>query len=241
MKRLLESDIKSLTIKELIKRKLLNKDSLIMSELVVGNFLRRVDLAFTYQNRLIAIEIKSEADSLYRLSGQLDTYLQYFDKVIVVADSKFIPKLISESPANIGLWELEKNTIKVRRKGRFQQNVSKENLLDFLDVVDLLKLTSNLNFKVDRNRADLEQAAKKLSKAVIKSAALKALQRKFREPTSRFLTQTCSDEIKTEDLKLLSRFQEQKSFAEESRKQNFDFWNNLDNYLVSLKSFAESV
>lgn len=114
--RLLEADIKALTLNYLRDKNIIDGNSIIMNELTIGDFSRRVDLAIFNKGKLIAFEIKSEADSLFRLNGQLDKYLEYFDKVIVVSDTKFVPSLLESLPNKIGLWEVEKSKIKIKKK-----------------------------------------------------------------------------------------------------------------------------
>jgi len=239
MTKLLEADIKSLTITELSKRGFLDSSSLLMNELTVGNFDRRVDLAFTNKDRLIAIEIKSEADSLQRLEGQIETYAQYFDKVIVVVAPKFVSKLKCSTPSWLGIWEISNDGLRVHRKGRYRNKVSKSNLIDFLDVVDLKKLSNKFKIKCGNTRYSLEENISNLPQRELRRAVLASLERKFRDVTERFFDGFSKDQKNGQDLKLLSRFIAQKELALEKRKSNRYFWANLDSYLESLREYAD--
>lgn len=239
MSKLLEADLKSLTLNELIARRAINEQSLIMSELTLDNFSRRVDLAFSYGNRLTAIEIKSEADSLYRLEGQIDVYQRYFDKVIVVADSKFIPVISNNLTKDVGIWEVKDGKIRILRKGILRKDISSQNLIKLLDVTDLARLASQTKIKCEKNRASLEEALLLVSKNSIRNAVIDSLERKFRYATNKFKEKTLNKPIENDDVLILSRFLQQRQLSEQHKKQSKLFWDNLDHHVSILKDYAE--
>ncbi|CAQ83853.1 MULTISPECIES: sce7726 family protein [Photorhabdus] len=71
-----EDSIKAALIDWLIERNELNDNAVLINELPIANFSRRVDLALA-NGKLHAYEIKSDSDSLARLEGQISTYIPY--------------------------------------------------------------------------------------------------------------------------------------------------------------------
>lgn len=69
--------IREKLIKALAKQHPSNTE--FLAELPIANFSRRIDLVMA-NGSLSGFEIKSEQDSLKRLGGQLETYMQYFEK-----------------------------------------------------------------------------------------------------------------------------------------------------------------
>ena len=240
MTKLLEADIKSLTLNELTRKKVITPNSLIINELTIGNFSRRVDLAVTSNNKIIAFEIKSEADSLCRLEGQVRDYEKYFDKVIVIADSKFKTKLMEKLPDRVGFWEITNKKIKVIRKGKLVNKVANENLLDMMDVSDLAKLATKLKIKSLRDRASLLEALLNVSNKEIRDGALGCLSRKFRYSTKQFLEATYSRLITNNDIEYLSRFAKHKRQQKDAFKRSENFWNNFECYVDKLNNFSSN-
>ncbi len=238
--RMLEADIKALTLNYLMDREIINQDSIIMNELTVGNYLRRVDLAIFTKGKLIAFEIKSEADSLYRLEGQVDTYLKYFDKVIIVSASKFIPKLAVNLPKSVGLWEVSSTKIKIKNKGCYKYKVDNSQLIDYMDVVDLKKIASKLKIITEKNRSSLGSSLINVSNKVLRQGVQVSLNRKFRESNRRFIDATNNKVILKDDLKLLSRFSSKRDKNKLEETKSKDFWTNIDKHVAELTRFVNS-
>jgi hypothetical protein len=236
----LEADIKALTLNYLRDKKIIDQESIIMNELTLGKYIRRVDLAIFIKGKLVAFEIKSEADSLYRLDGQIDTYLEYFDKVIVVSDSKFIPKLINNLPEQVGIWEVSSSNIDVQVKGRLQNKIDKTKLIDYMDVVDLIKLSSKLSISTDKDRVSLENSLINASNKALRNGVELSLKRKFKENNLIFLEQTKNKIISKNDLKLLSRFNTQREKVKLEVEQRDNFWKSIDKHAAELTEFVNS-
>ena len=239
MSKLLEADIKSLALNELTKKKLINSDSLVINEFTIGNFLRRVDLVITSNNKTIAFEIKSEADTLKRLDGQIAEYLNYFDKVIVIADSKFTPQIIDKLPDNVGFWELSDTKFKVLKKGKLAKKISNEHLLDLMDVTDLTKLTAKLKIKSLKDRESLIGSLSNVPNSRLREGMMACLNRKFRSSTSQFIQSTSGRKINKEDVSYLSRFAHVRRAEQNALKDKEFFWDNFESYLSKLSTFSE--
>ncbi|HDM8070275.1 sce7726 family protein [Vibrio harveyi] len=238
--RFLEPDIKALTLNYLRDRGIIDENSIIMSELTVGNFARRVDLAIYNQGKLLAFEIKSEADSLSRLSGQIDKYLEYFDKVIVVSDKKFTALLTENLPKNVALWEVNNSKIKVKQRGQLQRKIESAKLIDMMDLTDLNKLSSKLEIKTESERKIIEKSLDSLSNKALRQGVETTLRRKFSNVTKAFMKATVNREVVREDIKILSRFGEHRERIKLEKKQSRAFWDNIEQHAADFKKFAET-
>ncbi len=58
-------------------------------------------MVISRNDELWAVEVKSEADSLSRLDGQVRAYLDCFDKVIVVSASKHVSHVLQMVPREV--------------------------------------------------------------------------------------------------------------------------------------------
>ncbi|MBA4079613.1 MAG: hypothetical protein C0508_31600, partial [Cyanobacteria bacterium PR.023] len=74
MARQLEPEMKASVLNHLRGQGKISHDSVVINELTLNGYKRRVDVAFVTANRFYAVEIKSAADSLYRLQGQVEKY-----------------------------------------------------------------------------------------------------------------------------------------------------------------------
>lgn len=144
-----EKNIKALVLNHIFSKHWLDKDPLVINELSLDGSERRVDLAIISKDKLIAFEIKSEVDSLERLEGQVEKYLKYFDKVIIVAASKHVDAVREMTQPNIEVWGFSNGKIKIIRRGSFRKICNKLNYLDLLIKEDLLRLSKliSLNCK----------------------------------------------------------------------------------------------
>lgn len=103
-------------LEHLLKKGMIDSKSIIINELTIDSFSRRADLVVIKNEKMIAYEIKSDADSLNRLPGQLDKYLEYFDKVIVVTTSKHTLNILKSINEKIEVWEIIDDKVIVKKK-----------------------------------------------------------------------------------------------------------------------------
>lgn len=137
-----EQDIKAALIDWLYEKRLVD-DAVIINEMVVANWARRVDIAVA-NGRLHAFEIKSDADSLKRLPGQVEFFSKHFDKLVLVVASRFVSSVISQYPVEVGVIEVfsTKSGIRMRqvRAGRIIENKDVKALSGFLTKADIAKI-----------------------------------------------------------------------------------------------------
>jgi hypothetical protein len=93
----------------LVRNIMLSKHSLrtasILNEFRVGRC--RVDVAI-FNGTATAYEIKSERDSLYRLVGQIETFMRFFARVVVVTGESHLESVLRLTPKEIGVMCLTK-------------------------------------------------------------------------------------------------------------------------------------
>lgn len=102
-----EAEIKARVLEALRSKGRLPCDATIASEYPLGRSGVRCDLAIL-TDRFTGIEIKSDADSLRRLSRQLDSYRSYFDHVIVVLSSRHYLTVDPAVVSGCEVWELNR-------------------------------------------------------------------------------------------------------------------------------------
>ncbi|WP_288739461.1 sce7726 family protein, partial [uncultured Rheinheimera sp.] len=96
-----EPEIKAYALEYLRMKGHITKNDVVINEFTIDSYSRRADLVIIRDDYLLAIEIKSEFDSLARLSGQTEKYLEFFDKVLLVTSDSHLEKSIEKVNSNI--------------------------------------------------------------------------------------------------------------------------------------------
>lgn len=202
-KRLLEPELKALIISKVIDNKK-NKINTIINEFTVSSFTRRVDLAIIKNNELHAYEVKSSADTLERLNGQIKEYIKHFDKVTIVADSKHISKILNTTPEYISVWEVKDGKIKIKRRGKKKIITDKSVFIKYFSLSDLYKIIKNENIKIKNNhRDDLESLAITISIGKLREYAINTIKAKYKMTSNYFIKKISCGTIIPSDLLLL--------------------------------------
>jgi len=141
----LEPNIKAALINHLRLNGIISLGTPILNEFSIFEGARRADLCIIVKSRMIAFEIKSEADSLTRLEGQIEDYLSYFDKVVVVTAPKFTAQIKKMVPKKIGIWEIDNNSITQKQRGSLSLIRDRSNLISALRKKDLEALKKKSN------------------------------------------------------------------------------------------------
>lgn len=200
----LEPEIKANLINFLMKRGSL-KSGLVINEFTVGDFSRRVDLAVVQNNRLLAFEVKSDGDTLARLEGQVQKYLQYFDKVTVVTAPKHTSKALELTPSNVAVWEIVEDKITVKRRGKTFPITSKSCLIDMMTASELHKLSKSLVIHAEnKRRKSLETALSKAPISKLRSEAIKSIKLRYKKRNDKFFSEVNTRQSTPKDLALLS-------------------------------------
>lgn len=222
--KILEADIKAHLINYLNEKHRLSDDSLVISELTVGGFSRRVDLVVATPKELIAYEIKSASDNLNRLSGQTKDYLKYFDKVVIVADSKHASFALKLTPQNVGVWELSQERMIVRRRGVKSKIGDKSALASFLTGTEIAKLTPAGSKSYDRiSRKELMIKATSAKK--IRAEVYNSLYRKFSTTSRQLMSKlNAKADITAPDIEQLSVYIPERRATEKKKALKSQLW-----------------
>ncbi|MDT3282983.1 sce7726 family protein [Shewanella scandinavica] len=200
----LEPELKSNIINHLIDEWGIGTHDLIINEFTVGDLSRRVDLALIKSNRLFAFEVKSDADSLVRLQGQVDKYLTYFDKVIVVTAPKHTRKALEITPLHVAIWEISNGKISIKRKGRIKAVNSKKELIEMMTAVELRKLARQLDIKtLNIRRKTLETALMLAPCYKLRDSAINFIKNRYKSRNDKFFEKICEGNSTPDDLEYL--------------------------------------
>lgn len=207
----LEADIKALVLNRLKKSGHLSGETCIINEFAMGQVSGRLDIALISKGKILAFEIKSEADSLRRLENQLSTYQKHFDKVTIVADTKHIEKILAAVPLEVAVWEVYDNQIRIKRRGRFSPVNSKTALLHLLKVSELKKSCAKLtNSTQVASRKAFISALVNVPMHSLRAAVLSHLRSRFLHTTNKFLSVVGKRDILPKDIALLSPYRDQR-------------------------------
>ena len=227
--KVLEPEIKSILINHLIMKGLFDCNDSIINEFLVGDYSRRVDLALINKNQLIAFEIKSSADTLYRLSGQVEKYLEYFDKVIIVTTNKHTNSALDMTPSNVAIWEINGSIIKAKRRGRKKTIKDNEKLIELMTAKDLVKALKNQNVVFDKKvrRSELISLLKELPLYKIREEAISSIRNRYESTSNAFWEKINNPFSGPSDLLAL------RTNPVDRKKVSY---NNIDNFIDAIDS-----
>ena len=137
--------------------------SIIIDEFPVVEGSARVDIAVV-NGKLHGFEIKSDQDTLDRLSDQIFFYNMVFDKMTLVVSEKFKDKLINIIPKWWGIYYIKtvgnKPKLVVEKKSKLNKDIKIEAFLSLLWRNEMLELLLSNNIKKgvkSKNKEDLTQ------------------------------------------------------------------------------------
>ena len=238
--KLLEPDIKAIVLNHLKEKGQLTHDTTVISEFTIDNFSRRVDLALIHNGILIAIEIKSEADSLSRLSGQIEKYKDCFDKVIVISASKHLKEVMTKAPKTVAVWEIDNRKIRIKQRGKVCQINDKTQLMNFMKVNELKRLSNSLKLKIDYNsKINLKSELQNVPLSTLRNAAIQSINERYKNTSSIFLEQILKRDISPLDLNLLSRFKKDREQIKSLKSINNSLWLQWEKKLTDDLHLAE--
>lgn len=205
MYKILEPQLKLMIINHLLERKIFTRGDTIINEFTIDGYTRRVDLALIKGNNFYAYEIKSSGDTLSRLNGQVTKYLEYFDKVTVVTSPKHTQKALDSTPKNVAIWEIDKDYIKVIRRGKKISTTDKYNFLRLMTAIELVKLARENKVIVPLHRRKvLEQNLIYLPMSIIRTYTLNFISKRYEKRNLHFFEYLQNASLSnTDELKLL--------------------------------------
>ncbi len=180
--------MKAAVVDRLLAGSHVNEDAVLISEMTVANWSRRADVVLA-NGKLWAFEIKSEADSLSRLPGQIETFRNYFEKFTVVAAERFESAILAMVPDGVGVWIVDGEGNLKQKVAARQVTLSKEAYTSLMTGSELRRLLSanGLRPAKDAPRAALDLLARQLPASDLASAARDAVKRRHRVRHVEFL------------------------------------------------------
>ena len=150
-------------------------------EVMYGSSGRFADMVLLYKGYTYAVEVKSDADSLYRIDGQLNEYQKQFNYVIVVCGQKYSRQLSERLPKGIGLFQVDDDTcIKELRKPTKKTRLDKDEMLLSIKSAYLSKQADFPTANISNDTIRSKFAKKRTSCEVLFSGhALKTAYTKF--------------------------------------------------------------
>ncbi len=207
-----EKEIKATVLDKLLKTGQIDFSSLVFSEMNLARKARRVDLGYIRNQEMVAIEVKSEKDSLFRLEGQLEEYRKYFDRVIVAVAGKYVEGVLAIADDDVAVWEVTSDGLKVIRKGRLIKNISKKNYLELMTKREVSLLARRIgiipsDLAMYELKMEVSSRLNKISKSDVKDILLDGISKRFSMPSNRFLAKVCAfGSVRPSDVILLSPY-----------------------------------
>ncbi|MDW7549209.1 sce7726 family protein [Pseudoalteromonas peptidolytica] len=204
-----ESNFKAAAIDWLIAKGELDKGAVLINELPVDGFSRRADLVVA-NGKLQAFEIKSDADSLIRLEGQIETYLRFFDKVTLICSRKFTEKAKKTLPKQVEIVEVnfaspQSPKLIIKRRGKAELVTSSRHFLSFVDkrhLVQALRKRGIASSTADTHQ-ELYEKYRNLPVTFCRSVVLDYLKSKYKATHDNFVAFR-NENTAVGDLELLS-------------------------------------
>lgn len=143
-----DAEIRTLLLQSLHRKYCNDTETLIVEEVGLCQGNARVDIA-VINGTIHGFEIKSEKDTLRRLSRQKSIYNKIFDYITIIASSHHLPKIKKQVPKWWGLFEAhyQKGHLKIVKVRPGQEN----NDIDSTALVQLLWRDEALEVLKDRN------------------------------------------------------------------------------------------
>lgn len=175
---------------------------IIGNEFMYGIKRKVVDLVVLKNDKIIAVEIKSNSDNLKRLEEQILEYKKIFDYVLIVATEKHINKICEVTSSSIGVYVIKNNlVINKIRSPHIQRNKDKTEMLFSINAKYLRKL-NHYNLR-NYNADEVRNMYKKRRISNIQEILRKYIIKKYKERYCLFINER-GVQTHIEDLCILS-------------------------------------
>ena len=179
-----------------------NYELIIGNELMYGIKRKLVDLVVLKNNKIFAIEIKSNNDNLNRLKEQIEEYKKVFNYVLIVTTEKFKNRILNTVSSDIGIYIIEADfSLHKIRSPRIQ---NERNKIEILYSINAKFLSRIGNYSLQKYNADeirLLYAKKRIS--YIQEILLTYLTEKYKDKFNLFMRDR-GIQTHIEDLEILS-------------------------------------
>lgn len=180
--------MKAAVINRLLTGAHVDSDAVLISEMTVANWARRADIVLA-NGKLWAFEVKSDADSLGRLPGQIEVFQTYFEKFTVVAAERFESAILAMVPDGVGVWIVDSEGAIRQRVAARQSILTREVYASLMTAGELRALLVANGYRLTKGtqRTELMQRALRLPVSDLASAARDAIKRRHRSRHLDFL------------------------------------------------------
>ncbi len=145
-------------------------------EMMYGTSRKVVDMLAIIGGKIYAIEIKSAADNIKRLSGQIEEYQKVFDYIIVVASKKHCEEISSQVNENIGLYAIDGTQVTLLKRPTLNK---KQKKIEILNTIPSNLIKKHYGIKGLLNSDEIRYKASLKSRLDIHDFFLKYLQQKI--------------------------------------------------------------
>lgn len=179
-----------------------NYELIIGNELMYGIKRKLVDLVVLKNNKIFAIEIKSNNDNLNRLKEQIEEYKKVFNYVLIVTTEKFKDRILNSVSSDIGIYIIEADfSLHKIRSPRIQNDRNKIEILYSINAKFLSKIGNYSLQKYNADEIRLLYAKKRIS--YIQEILLTYLTEKYKDRFNLFMRDR-GIQTHIEDLEILS-------------------------------------
>ena len=179
-----------------------NYELIIGNELMYGIKRKLVDLVVLKNNKIFAVEIKSNSDNLNRLKEQIEEYKKVFNYVLVVTTEKFKNRILDTVSSDIGIYIIEADfSLHKIRSPRIQNDRNKIEILYSINAKFLSKIGNYSLQKYNADEIRLLYAKKRIS--YIQEILLTYLTEKYKDRFNLFMRDR-GIQTHIEDLEILS-------------------------------------
>lgn len=217
-----EKKIKAIILQKWREEKRVSKKDVVASEYVLGTNGRRVDLALLGAS-FVGVEIKSDYDSLNRLSDQIAVYQHCFDRVIVVCGSKHVDQCLTELPKHVEIWQVPRTETPIKRRPAVLDFAANREVMSRLFTVSQLRRLVPSSEK-RASRKDLLREVSNLPSEQLRDAMTECFRSKFGASSDNFWRSVGRRKIAVDDIANLSRFLHERLQLQEYRQENEAFW-----------------
>jgi hypothetical protein len=218
-KALKELDLKAIVLTQLRKQRAIDRNTILTTEYSISTSNLRADLAIL-GSEFIGVEIKSEVDTLRRLSRQLLGYLSVFDRVILVIAEKHWNSIKEKDLGETEIWRVDNRGSVVSIHSSLRSNLPVER-------INLVSLMTK------RERAMVKMDFATASEIYQKEIFSKAFRKRFSKTSLDFWKNVGRRKINNLDLELLSRFRDRRILAAQAIKERHDRHTKMAEHWVS--------
>lgn len=189
----------------------------------------RADLAILDGDTFYGVEIKSDLDTLKRLPSQMEGYARYFDLTKLVVAPKHLHGLRDIDLYGAEVWRYETLTDWQLHAAGSARKISGQWLLHLLPAQEERRVRR----RIEKTRADHDVEN---IDAVRRTEFQFAFTRRYSQTSSEFWEAVRGRKIATNDLKLLSRFHEDRQQQMMAEIENAERWNDWAKAMQSISN-----